>query len=151
MIKYRLSGQDLFKAMSAKDNFAPAVEGSISSLKQTYINGQKTKISPLSIGNFIQSQQTRLISELPNIKEIYYLLEKSISIECKALISSHEEINLYTIKEEAKEKVGKLMIYNNPRKPTLKFTFLDFIVDDSSLEPSYDYVEYLKINLLIKR
>lgn len=102
--------------------------------------------SMLKLGDFTYSQKNRIINKITYKQEIYYELEAYFQIECKEAISSHEEINVYAIKGDAKEKVGKLMVYNNERKPTLKFTFVDFIIDETNLEPTSDYLNFLNNN-----
>lgn len=100
--------------------------------------------SELPVAEFIYSQNSRQISKVPPIDEVYYSLGDTFSIECKALLSKHEEINVYAIKGETKEKVGKLMVYNNAIKPKMKITLVNIIIDGSTLNRSFDYDDFLK-------
>lgn len=102
--------------------------------------------STLKLGDFTYSQKNRIVNKVNHKEEIYYELEAYFQIECKEKISSHEEINVYAIKGDAKEKVGKLMVYNNAQKPILKFTFVHFIIDDTNLEVTNDYLDFLNNN-----
>ena len=105
--------------------------------------------SEINIEYFMYSKKEyRKLSMLTSEGEGFYLAPEAVNIKCKGTFEQHEEINVYAIKGDSKEKVGKLMLYNNARIPKMKLTFVDYITESRKFKRTFDYEKFLKTSSL---
>lgn len=130
--------------LTSEQDFNLENDGTIIKLEPT---SEMIKVQPseFQIDEFMRNkQQERGINFKPYKKEIYYELQNFLNIKCTGTFEQHEEINVYAIKGETKEKIGKLMLYHNAKIPTLKIQLVDIITDGRRLQRDYNYQDFLK-------